>query len=338
MKYIRILDGLRAISILLVLVSHIGFEHVIPGGFGVTIFFFISGFLITSLLIKEKNKYGEIKLKNFYIRRFLRMYPALLVFLTISIIGILILGQDLDTKKILSVLFYYNNFLPYEYTGTLNDVYQISWSLCVEEHFYLFFPFLFLFNDSRLVRFLTVMIFVTLLLRLINWQFNSCEIAASQNYSFSWYRIDSILYGCIFAFFWIERTLFLEKNRITLLFTGLFFIVLSLLFRDEFFRATFRYSLQGIGLMAIFPFLMSDSSNNLLKKLLNTNVLTSIGKVSYSLYLWHWMAIVLVSQAYIKYTIHWYLLFFLLTTIFVIFSYFFIEKPFLNIRNKYRVK
>ncbi|MFN9937567.1 MAG: acyltransferase family protein, partial [Hyphomonadaceae bacterium] len=80
--YMPGLDGLRAISILIVVIAHVGFENLIPGGLGVTVFFFVSGFLITRILVAEQNQHaGAINLPGFYLRRFLRLAPALLVFL-----------------------------------------------------------------------------------------------------------------------------------------------------------------------------------------------------------------------------------------------------------------
>ena len=73
------LDGIRAVSILIVFLSHAGLGHLIPGGFGVTVFFFLSGFLITSLLIREYDRNGRISLPLFYIRRVLRLGPPILV-------------------------------------------------------------------------------------------------------------------------------------------------------------------------------------------------------------------------------------------------------------------
>src|SRR5579871_6458680 len=76
--YIPALDGLRACAILLVFASHYGGNAIIPGGFGVTLFFFISGYLITSLLISEMQSFRAISISQFYMRRFIRLAPALL--------------------------------------------------------------------------------------------------------------------------------------------------------------------------------------------------------------------------------------------------------------------
>jgi len=79
--YIPGLNGIRGISVLIVILAHMGLSNIIPGGFGVTVFFFISGFLITRLLIAENETRGRIRLKQFYMRRFIRLYPALLMLL-----------------------------------------------------------------------------------------------------------------------------------------------------------------------------------------------------------------------------------------------------------------
>src|SRR5215813_15558710 len=78
------LDGLRAISISIVLVSHAGYGSVVPGGLGVTIFFFLSGYLITTLLVDERERSGRIDIGKFYLRRVFRLFPPLVVTLIIA--------------------------------------------------------------------------------------------------------------------------------------------------------------------------------------------------------------------------------------------------------------
>ena len=104
------LDGVRAISILMVMLSHSGF-HFIPGVLGVTIFFFLSGFLITSLLLDEYDKHGTINIPEFYARRLLRLYPPLLVYIAIVLAGLLFLRKDVDPVGLAGVLFYFANYL-----------------------------------------------------------------------------------------------------------------------------------------------------------------------------------------------------------------------------------
>jgi peptidoglycan/LPS O-acetylase OafA/YrhL len=139
------LDGLRGISILLIYIHHLYFP-LVPGGFlGVDIFFALSGFLITSLLVEEWNRRGSIRLKDFYIRRALRLMPA--VFLLILITGALALIVDKRTateirQGIWLTLSYVSNwFYAFGYFSVRNPL-GITWSLAIEEQFYLTWPLL----------------------------------------------------------------------------------------------------------------------------------------------------------------------------------------------------
>src|SRR5947199_4929814 len=78
------LDGIRAVSVLLVVLAHSGFGTIVPGGMGVTIFFFLSGYLITTLMLVESERSGNIAIQSFYIRRIFRLAPPLLITLTIA--------------------------------------------------------------------------------------------------------------------------------------------------------------------------------------------------------------------------------------------------------------
>src|SRR4051794_28839887 len=162
-EYVPALDGFRGIAISLVILSHYGLGHFIPGGFGVNLFFFISGLLITRLLIIETKETGKINLKSFYIRRILRLYPALLFFVTVSTIYLLICGSIyIKPGEILATLFYYRNYYPhiadFVYAPKEFNVFHIVWSLSIEEHFYIIFPFLFLVLYKRLKTFIAVII------------------------------------------------------------------------------------------------------------------------------------------------------------------------------------
>ncbi len=141
------LDGLRAVSILLVLVSHAWLGHIVPGGLGVTIFFFISGFIITRLMISEWDKTGTISIKKFYIRRFFRLMPALIVFVVLSLITMQLADVNWTWIELSSVFFYFANYFGI-FVGFSGEVLpphlSITWSLAVEEHFYMIFPVFFL--------------------------------------------------------------------------------------------------------------------------------------------------------------------------------------------------
>jgi peptidoglycan/LPS O-acetylase OafA/YrhL len=145
--YIPSLDGIRAISFFLVFFSHIGLGGVVPGGFGVSIFFLLSGFLITTLLRAEFGRYQRISLSSFYLRRVLRILPPLYVTLALAA---LLWYPDIPfagtVAQALQVSNYYEIFAsdPRSMKGT-----AVLWSLAVEEHFYLIFPLLYVWMCGR---------------------------------------------------------------------------------------------------------------------------------------------------------------------------------------------
>lgn len=149
--YIRGFDGLRAISVLLVLFTHLGAYHWLPedafirqrvwrlmsGDTGVNIFFTLSGFLITRLLLREHARTGTIALRRFYIRRFLRLTPPFVVFVLINLVLALAGVFDTWLPGILISFVYLYNFIPTTY---YDSALGHTWSLAVEEQFYLFWP------------------------------------------------------------------------------------------------------------------------------------------------------------------------------------------------------
>jgi peptidoglycan/LPS O-acetylase OafA/YrhL len=139
MKRIPSLDGLRAISISLVVLGHMADRHYIPGDFlslyantGVHIFFVISGYLITQILLREQEQLGTISLRKLYIRKAFRIFPAALVFLAIITV---IFWHQLHWYQIATALLYLGNF-----GFTQPWFFQHFWSLSVEEQFYLLWP------------------------------------------------------------------------------------------------------------------------------------------------------------------------------------------------------
>ena len=123
-SFIPGLNGIRAIAVLIVLAAHLNLSAIIPGGFGVTLFFFISGFLITRLLLAEHRKKSRIGLKQFYIRRFIRLYPALLFMLGGSALLFWVSGfGHPSTLESLAGVFYFSNIYPiYFYLSYLTAI------------------------------------------------------------------------------------------------------------------------------------------------------------------------------------------------------------------------
>ena len=148
--YIPSLDGMRAVAAMLVFVAHADWSHIIPGGFGVTIFFFLSGYLITTLLRREYESTGSINFKNFYLRRAYRIFPPLYIVLFLIALFALagLIEHQMQPWAVVSQIFYWTNyygiFYGWQYFVPGTTVY---WSLAIEEHF--IFPIVFLLTICR---------------------------------------------------------------------------------------------------------------------------------------------------------------------------------------------
>ncbi|HSH88038.1 MAG TPA: acyltransferase [Methylophilus sp.] len=350
MKYTPELDGIRALSILLVMISHAGLGHIVPGGFGVTIFFFISGYLITSLLIAEADKHQHIDLKKFYIRRFWRLLPPAIYFIGISSLLIVYINGGINYNEILAALFYsanyYKIFIHFTNVDGLLSPFNILWSLAIEEHFYILFaPLLAITYRSKLYFRIIVLFLVLPLLIRLGYALIFPELLHEGGYTYSATeaRIDSIAFGCFMAYI-LQKSSSKEKFNKLVLKTSYFvfgagLIVISLLFRDMFFRETIRYSLQNIGLFLMLSNVLFNQAGfyAYLRKFLSLPVLTFTGKLSYSLYLQHWFSLTLVSYVLgvNKFSLEWQLSFWCLSLLTTLFSYYIIEQPTLALRRKY---
>ncbi|WP_144637158.1 acyltransferase family protein [Bordetella genomosp. 13] len=302
--YLPALDGLRAISILLVMVAHMWLSHIVPGGLGVTIFFFISGFIITRVLLREHGATGRIGIGAFYGRRALRLLPALYVFVLASLAAMLAAGSPIPWPDVLAAVLHYANYWSlfpgaFPAWGNMNSPLGITWSLAVEEHYYLIYPFLLAWllpRPGRLMALLGALIVAVLAWRLyLALHVGLDALPAYRIYKSTDTRVDSILYGALYALLWSRCDRFARMAGTWPLFAlGLALMLVSLLLRDPVFRETWRYSLQGVALAAMFAWLALRPSRG--SRLLSHPLLVYIGRISYSLYLYHWLALVCVEQ------------------------------------------
>lgn len=297
--YIPCFDGLRAISISIVLLRHFEVSSLIPGGFGVTVFFFISGVLITRLLLAEFRKSGRVSLKQFYLRRFVRLMPALFALVFVTSMFRIASGEKVPASELCATVFYYRNYFNYVAACVIDyDIlirgWNQTWSLAIEEHFYFLFPPLFVWmgpGNSRSLRLFGCLVFVPLLLRIVYWF--TVPSAEDYNYSATETRIDSILSGCLLAL----ATEFLPFQRLksvfgkpVLLYVSLAIILASIAYRNSFFQDTLKFSVHHLCLFVIIFQLLHLDQHMWLKRLLETPPLRFTGRISYSLYLWHWQA------------------------------------------------
>jgi peptidoglycan/LPS O-acetylase OafA/YrhL len=295
------LNGIRAISVLIVVLSHSGLGQLIPGGFGVTTFFFLSGYLITTLLLNEHKKTGKINIASFYARRALRLIPPLVITLLIAY-GLAyerLLPGGITVNGALAQLFYFANYYGI-YCGKADSVPAgtgILWSLAVEEHFYIFYPLILAFllrsmAKGQLICFLAVACAIVLVWRLDLVMGGASE---ARTYYATDTRIDSIVYGCLLAL-WSTPVLGLGVPKImswfqwTIFAAAIAVLIFTFVYRGPLFRETFRYSLQGIALMPIFYFAVLFHANCVFRHL-NSTWIVKLGIYSYFIYLFHFMLI-----------------------------------------------
>lgn len=290
------LDGLRALSIMLVFFAHAQLSEFLPGGFGVTVFFFLSGFLITTLLCREYALTNKIAFTAFYLRRLLRLGPPLLLTITLAF-ALAAAGWtsgDFSFNAMIAQIFFVYNYyslLPESETSVTGL--GILWSLAVEEHFYLIWPALFLFIARGKIGIpyvvgLLVVILLWRCVRLLFWGDSEWTIYISTDT-----RFDSLLYGCLLGLLMAQDRVpdwLLQRPQAfyVLLAAGIGCLILSFVWRDPVFRSTIRYTLQGIALMPIFFYAIKRSDHFLFRPL-NLWAMRWIGVYSYTLYLVHFV-------------------------------------------------
>jgi peptidoglycan/LPS O-acetylase OafA/YrhL len=358
-SYEPALDGLRAVSILFVVLSHAGLAGIMPANFGVTIFFFISGFLISRLLLAEHGRRGHISLGRFYMRRFLRLMPALILYVAVAGAIFSLLGYRLVPTQYASALLYWANY----YGIYLDDVgggfavwphadvqspFAILWSLAVEEHFYLVFPALLLLFAKRL-RLLLYLVVALCALALV-WRYvflaihcadpasAVCDWAQYHNERASDARFDSIFYGVLAALILNaspHRYLAIIA-RPAMIIAALALLAAALVVRDPIFRASLRYTLEGVALMAIVPAILYVPLAVPARAILSWAPMLYIGRLSYTLYLFHWLGKNLAHDfAPVAYSWHWYGIFVPVTAIATLSCYHLLEVPIVGLRRRF---
>lgn len=342
MKYRPEIDGLRFLAVFIVIVYHIRLNlfdiNIFQGGFiGVDVFFVISGYLITSIILEDINK-NQFNLFNFFERRIRRIIP-LLIFISLFflIIAVIILGgQSLVdlANTVLSSIFFYSNFFfifkEVEYGVDTNSInpFLHTWSLSIEEQYYILFP-LFIILIKKNINFLKISILIFFIMSLV-----LC-IQGYQNYpnvNFFLFssRIWEILLGSILAF--IPKYKFKNIYPSNLLTTaGLILILISAIYFndiDEKFPSS-KNLIPTLGTALIIYF--GSQQKNLISKILSFKLFVFFGKVSFSLYLIHMPVISLIRNTdIVSGTVINKFLAMIFILMFSIFTYFFIEKIFRN--------
>jgi peptidoglycan/LPS O-acetylase OafA/YrhL len=298
------LDGMRAISILLVIFAHCS-GNLPPLGLylffahtGVSVFFVISGFLITSLLLKELNATGTISIRRFYLRRAFRIFPPFYFYL--GTIFVLALVGVFHTP--LRAFFFAATYTMDYYLGpgAAFAGLQHLWSLSVEEQFYLLWPAaLLLLGKRRAIYLAWFLILASPLSRAITYMVLAPQHRAMVDRMFH-SSVDTIMFGCLLALLW-QNDRFQRLQRTWAggwAMTGavFFLVVLDPLIQFHFggsYNLLVGMTLEGVSICVITLYVV-QRPETLPGRILNTAVLRHIGVISYSLYLWQ---NILISEA-----------------------------------------
>ena len=355
--YLPGLNGLRAIAALAVVVSHItlglelfGLNSKIFGvdlegnasglnlaGSGVTIFFTLSGFLITFLLLKEKEA-GQLKIRQFYIRRILRIWPLYYLYLALCIVTILIYGLSFNANVIPFYVFLGAN-IPFILRDTLPFLAHY-WSLGVEEQFYLFFPQIAKLSNRRLFYISIAIIIFLLCLKIVFWAIDKKYGMHIPYMAISVCRFHIMLVGVLGAILYYNNNkvfLRISRNIITQITS---WVVILLIALNKYHIASLVDE-EIISIITVSLIIgQIDKKNNIIN--LENSVCDFIGKISYGMYVIHPVLIFYFSRMLGKFNSqNWlnYLFVYAIVisaTIFIAYvSYEFYEKRFLKLKSKY---
>lgn len=366
LTYIPTLDGLRTIAVSLVLLLHFGLIDF--GWLGVQMFFVLSGYLITGGLLMLKLQQTSIlhSLKVFYYRRALRIFPLYYFYLFIILLcSVLFFNNEFYFKHV-------QQFFPWLYTYTYNltktfDYWQFNplanhfWSLCVEEQFYLIWPFFILFFNNKINKYtcIALVVFVPVfrhlfLLYLSNYRHLFNEGIPDAINWFTFNHFDAFAIGGLLNFIPIQNLnkkvviwfmilaafLFFEFGLMNIYLSGETVTWSSLgypLFSVKNFQHVWSYSISNILFVSIILYLIWSHYNgksSFVNTILANKVMLFIGKISYGVYVWHWFVLVIIQRYVVLDHNIFHFIIYYAVVIFVAFaSYELFEKKFLSLKN-----
>lgn len=327
------LDGLRAVSIGLVLFAHLSGTRYFPlvadslnlGNFGVRVFFIVSGFLITGILLREIDQTGGISLRRFYYRRTLRIFPPYYFFLLVlgifSLFGIV----SVTLPEWLSAVLYVSNFAPIQ-SWELGH----TWSLAVEEQFYLLMPAILLIGKRKALIILCGVVVFSPFIRLATFM-------AFPDPNTRWVAMgfqanaDSLATGCLMAFgykYLAERADFKRfiRSNLICIFPIIALLLNTLADRP---RVYFFACVSIINFcLGMFILWAVENSTSCVGRIFNTRPLLYIGTLSYSIYLWQQLFLNRESES------SFFPLNLSAVVVFALISYYFVERPALAFRHR----
>ena len=348
-RYITGLDGIRAIAVIMVLAYHLKLDLFKSGFLGVTVFFVLSGYLITGILISEVEEEGTIDLKNFWLRRIRRLVPAVMSMAVVIIFVSAVVNRVIFTKGckdfLASVLGFNNwwqifNKVSYFEAAGVPSPFTHCWSLAIETQFYLIYPLILLGiyklaksrGEGRAKRGL-LFAGVTLLLALISVILMIALFNPQQDASRVYYGTDtrafSLLFGALLAILWeyrmVPRRLSASVNMVlgSVSFAALLVMTIAINGSSNFWYRGGQFVGTILTVLVIYAV---SGRKTWLSRFLSNPVLKWIGDRSYSIYLWHYPIILLISKG-IKASWWITLIEIVLSVVLAELSYRFIETP-----------
>jgi peptidoglycan/LPS O-acetylase OafA/YrhL len=331
LKYRAEIDGLRALAVVPVILFHAGFELFSGGFVGVDVFFVISGYLITVILIEDIEN-DRFSLINFYERRARRILPALffVMFVCIPFAWMWMLPSQMKdfSQSLVAVSLFASNVLFFRESGYFDAAAEEkpllhTWSLAVEEQYYVLFPiFLFLawrYGKNRVFWMIIVMASVSLLLSEWGWRNK-----ATANFYLAPTRAWELFAGSIAAF--VVQNKGVQKND-ALSFLGLAAIIFSIFAYDESTPFPSVYAL--VPVLGVVMLILFADKETITARLLSTKAFVGIGLISYSAYLWHQPLFAFARIRMLEHPSYTLMLILCLASIFLAYlSWRYVEKPF----------
>ena len=346
LKYYHNLDGLRGIAALMVVLFHFftydnssyltnlnEFQKFTEfGQHGVSLFFVLSGFVISRILIQTRGSKNYFK--RFYKRRILRIFPLYYLFLIIYYYLPYVYNDSIIGFKLQLPFYFYlqnlTNLLNIEASGPGH-----FWTLAVEEHFYMLWPLvIFIVNPKNLGKVILISFILIFALK---------YLMIGEGFSinkFTFTRIDQIMLGSYLAIFELNG-FFKKKNALKIMIMiGVSVIPIGVLvyfFSEQIYylKEMMKYPILGIFFFSLIGVLMILSEDNIFNKILSSRILQYLGRLSYGIYVWHILILVILSKFFISKILFIDLvLTFSLTVLMAHVSYYYFEKYFLNLKDK----
>lgn len=297
-KYRPEIDGLRTFAVIPVILFHMDYSFVKGGFYGVNVFFVISGYLITKILTEDIEN-GSFSMYQFWLRRVKRLLPLLLTVILVTLIFTPLFVfkpviKDMSEDVFPALFSYFNyhalfDFGSYWGGAAENSFFLHTWSLSVEEQFYLLYPFFLFFAHKYFKNFFIPILIITIASLFLFFFYVKINRDVDTAFYILPTRVWELTIGGLSGLITRQNLKYFKpQNFIYFPIIGVLFILLSYILGN---RELWIFPVIGSSLIIIFC-----SPNDIIGKILSMNIFVFIGKISYSLYLWHWVIIVLFKN------------------------------------------